>query len=98
MTHKIKANASGTRSIDISDTHLETLERYSLLDNLVGSNGIVDEDVLYKLKLNIRSLLSGESGTDKDLLDLCLDVVYHRDMKAIGLQNLITLYNSQCLS
>ena len=86
MTHKIKANASGTRSIDISDTHLETLKRYSLLDNLVGSNGIVDE------------LLSGESGTDKDLLDLCLDVVYHRDMKAIGLQNLITLYNSQCLS
>ena len=53
---------------------------------------------VYKLKLNIRSLLSGESGTDKDLLDLCLDVVYHRDMKAIGLQNLITLYNSQCLS
>ena len=94
MTHKIKANASGTRSIDISDTHLETLKRYSLLDNLVGSNGIVDEDVLYKLKLNIRSLL----GTDKDLLDLCLDVVYHRDMKALGLQNLITLYNSQCLS
>ena len=98
MTHKIKANASGTRSIDISDTHLETLKRYSLLNNLVGSNGIVDEDVLYKLQLNIRSLLSGESGTDKDLLDLCLDVVYHRDMKAIGLQNLITLYNSQCLS
>ena len=98
MTHKIKANASGTRSIDISDTHLETLKRYSLLDNLVGSNGIVDEDVLYKLKLNIRSLLSGESGTDTDLLDLCIDVVYHRDMKALGLQNLITLYNSQCLS
>ena len=98
MTHKIKANASGTRGIDISDTHLETLKRYSLLDNLVGSNGIVDEDVLYKLKLNIRSLISGESGTDKDLLDLCLDVVYHRDMKALGLQNLITLYNSQCLS
>ena len=42
--------------------------------------------------------ISTEKVTDKDLLDLCLDVVYHRDMKALGLQNLITLYNSQCLS
>lgn len=95
---KIKANASGTRSIEVTESHLATLSQYALLDNLVDSNGIIDEDVLNKLKLNVRSLLSSESGTDKALLDLCLDVIYHQDMKAIGLQSLINLYNEQCRS
>ena len=56
--YKIQANASGTRSIEVSDWHLETLRKYSLLDSLVDSNGIIDETVLDKLKLNVRSLLS----------------------------------------
>ena len=55
--YKIQANASGTRSIEVSDLHLETLRKYSLLDSLVDSNGIIDETVLDKLKLNVRSLL-----------------------------------------
>ena len=55
--YKIQANASGTRSIEVSDEHLKTLAKYSLLDALVDSNGIVDEPVLDKLKLNVRSLL-----------------------------------------
>ena len=38
--YKIQANASGTRSIEVSDLHLETLRKYSLLDSLVDSNGI----------------------------------------------------------
>lgn len=89
---KITANASGTRSIDISEKHLETIRKYSLLDRLIDSNGIVNEEVLDKLKLNVRSLLESPTVKDNDLLDLCLDVIYNQNMKAIGLQNLATLY------
>jgi hypothetical protein len=52
----------------------------------------VDEQVLDKLKLNVRSLLETQAGLDKDLLDLCLDVIYHPNMKAFGLQQLVLLY------
>ena len=48
--------------------------------------------MLDKLKLNIRALLEGQAGLDKDLLDLCLDVIYHPNMKAFGLQQLVLLY------
>ena len=58
--HKIQANTSGTRSIEVSNTHLATLQKYSLLSNLIDSNGVVDEVVLDKLKLNVRSLLESE--------------------------------------
>ena len=89
---KIQANASGTKSIDINDQHLSTIDQYQLFRDLVDSNGYIDESVLDKLKLNIRSLLESEAGRDKQLLDLCLDVVYHPNMKAIGLQNLVSTY------
>ena len=90
--YKIQANVSGTRSIEVSDKHLETIERYALLKNLIDSNGIIDEQVLDKLKLNVRSMLESEAGKDKDLLDLCLDVIYHPNMKAFGLHKLVLLY------
>ena len=48
--------------------------------------------MLDKLKLNIRSLLEAQDGLDKDLLNLCLDVIYHPNMKAFGLQQLVLLY------
>lgn len=92
MTHKIQANASGTRSIEVSDEHLKTLRRYQLLDQLVGSAGVIDETVVDKLKLTVRSLLSGAFGHDKALLDLCLDVIYNKHMKATGLTHLLDLY------
>lgn len=92
IMYKIQANASGTRSIEVSDKHLETLAKYSLLNALVDSNGIVDEPVLDKLKLNVRSLLESSGISDKDLLDLCLDVIYNNNMKALGLANLVALY------
>ncbi|MBP3251587.1 MAG: hypothetical protein J6M25_02940 [Prevotella sp.] len=88
----IVTNASGSRSIEVSESHLATIERYQLLRDLIDSSGFVDEQVLDKLKLNIRSLLESQSGCDKELLDLCLDVVYHPNMKALGLQNLVQLY------
>ena len=92
LMYKIQANHSGTRSIEVEESHLSTISNYHLLDHLVDSNGIVDESVLDKLKFNVRSLLSGDAGSDKSLLDLCLDVIYNSNMKAFGLGNLITLY------
>lgn len=89
---KIQTNSSGTRSIEVEESHLQTIESYQLFRDLIDSNGYVDEQVLDKLKLNIRSLLEGDAGKDKALLDLCLDVVYHPNMKAFGLQQLVLLY------
>ena len=89
---KIQSNPSGTRSIDVTELHLQTIEKYQLFRDLIDSNGYVDEQVLDKLKLNIRSLLSGDAGKDKELLDLCLDVIYHPNMKAYGLQQLVLLF------
>ena len=90
--YNIQANESGTRSINVSDENLETIRRFSLFQLLIDSSGIVTEQSLDKLKLNIRSLLTTPQGSDKQLLDLCIDV-YHRDMKALGLKNLIALYD-----
>ena len=89
--YSIKTNKSGTRSIEISEEHLLTIEKYQLLSGLVGSNGIVDEGVLDKLKLTIRSLIVSQDGS-KELLDLCIYVIYHNNMKALGLSALIELY------
>jgi hypothetical protein len=90
--YKIQTNASGTRSIDITDEHLQTIEDYQLFRDLIDSNGYVDEQVLDKLKFNIRSMLETDAGKDKRLLDLCLDVIYHANMKAFGLQQLVLLF------
>ena len=89
---KSQTDSTGTRSSDIAEEHLQTIEKYQLFRDLIDSNGYVDEQVLEKLKLNIRSLLSGDAGKDKSLLDLCLDVIYHPNMKAFGLQQLVLLY------
>lgn len=89
---KIQANSTGTRTIEVSEEHLQTLERYQLMREVQESHGYVDEEALNKLKLNIRSLLESEAGHDKALLDLCLDVIYNPNMKAFGLQQLFQLY------
>jgi len=89
---KIQANPSGTRTIEVTDAHLQTIDQYQLFRDLIDSNGFVDEQVLDKLKLNVRSLLETNAGTDKQLLDLCLDVIYHQNMKAYGLQQLVLLF------
>ena len=90
--YKIQTNSSGTRCIEITEDHLQTIEDYQLFRDLIDSNGYVDEQVLDKLKLNIRSMLESEAGRDKRLLDLCLDVIYHNNMKAFGLQQLVLLF------
>ncbi len=90
--YKIQSNPSGTRNIEISDEHLQTIEDYQLFRDLIDSNGYVDEQVLDKLKLNVRALLESEADKDKRVLDLCLDVIYHANMKAYGLQQLVLLF------
>ena len=62
--YTIQANTSGTRSIEVSDEHLATIQKYGLF----------------------------QVEDSKDLLDLCIDVIYHNNMKAFGLQQLIRLY------
>ena len=61
---KIQTNSSGSRSIEILEEHLQTIEKYQLLRDLIDSNGYVDEQVLDKLKLNVRALLEAQAGTD----------------------------------
>jgi len=89
--YKIICNMKASRTIDITEKHLHTIERYSLFNELLDSNGIVDESVLEKLRLNVRSLLESHSK-DSDLLDLCQSVLFHNNMKCFGLHQLILLY------
>ena len=44
--YTIQANPSGTRSLEISEENLATIEKYGLFSHLIDSNGIVDESVL----------------------------------------------------
>ena len=82
--YTIQANPSGTRTMEVSEENLRTIEKYALFRHLIDSNGIVDEAVLDKLKLNIRSLIASQEEDSKDLLDLCIDVIYHNNMKALS--------------
>lgn len=92
--YTIQANPTGTRNIRVTDENLKTIHKYSLFQHLIDSNGIVEESVLEKLRLNIRSLIAAKEEECKDLLDLCIDVIYHKDMKAFGLHQLIVKYIS----
>ena len=89
---KINANVSGTRTIEVNEVQLQIIRRYSLLDRIANSAGTVDEDSLNRLRLTVRSLIASQEMASKELLELCL-VLYHEDMKAYGLNNLIKLYN-----
>lgn len=93
---EIITNEKGTRSIEVTDEHLATLQRYSLLSDLLDSNGIVDDAVLQKLRLNAKSLLEHHND-DSALLALCQQVLFHDNMKAYGLHQLILHYLQQKL-
>lgn len=90
---KINANASGTRTIEVTEVQLQIIRKYSLLDRLANSMGIIDEDSLHKLRLTVRSLIASQVMGSNELLELCL-VLYHEDMKALGLNNLVACYKS----
>ena len=91
--YTFQANKSGTRRIKVSDENLQVIEKYALFEGLIDSTGIVDEAVVEKLRLNLRSLIVSQDTPSKELLDLCIDVIYHADMKAFGLHQLTVLYD-----
>ena len=94
---KINANASGTRTIEVTEVQLQIIRKYSLLDRIANSAGVIDEDSLNKLRLTVRSLIASQTMASKELLELCL-VLYHEDMKALGLNNLMKCYNEWLIS
>lgn len=89
--YKIQTNISGTRNIELTDNHLETIDKYSLLNGLIPSSGIVNETTLEQLKHNAKSFILANDDC-KDLIALCHDVLYHDNMKVFGLKELIMLY------
>ena len=91
MPYQILCNMKGSRTMTIEESHLQTIEKYTLFSELLDSNGLVDDNVLEKLRLNVRSLLENRNA-DSDLLKFCQDVLFHDNMKAFGLHQLILLY------
>lgn len=89
--YKIICNMKASRTMEITEEQLHTIRDYSLFSELLDSNGIVDESVLDKLRLNVRSLLASDSS-DARLLNLCQNVLFHDNMKCFGLHQLILLY------
>lgn len=90
---KINANASGTRTIEVTEEQLALIKKYSLLDRITNSLGIADEESLAKLRLTVRSLIASQQMDAKELLELC-PVLYDENMKALGLNNLMECYNN----
>lgn len=91
--HTISLNEKGSHTLSVADEHLQIIDKYSLFQDLIDSNGFVDEMVLNKLKLNLRSLIDQSAEPEKDeLLKLCQEVIFAPKMKAYGLHQLITLY------
>lgn len=91
MCKKIICNMKGSRTMTISEENLKTIEKYSLFTDLLDSNGIVDASTLEKLQLNMRALLEHTNGAP-ELVTLAHDVIFHENMKALGLHQLIMLY------
>ena len=89
--YEIPTNVKGSRQMAIDERHFETIRKHSLFNQLIDSNGIVDENVLEKLRLNVRALIETHHD-NADLVDLCQNVLYHDNMKAYGLNQLIGLY------
>ena len=93
--YDIQLNESGTRHMSITRENLETIRKYNLFQGLTNSTGYITENELDKLKLNIRALIASSRDNTKDLLDLCIDVIYHDKMKAYGLKNLMAVYEEE---
>ena len=90
--YDIQLNESGTRHMNVTRENLETIRKYNLFNGLANSTGYITENELDKLKLSIRALIASCHEDTKDLLDLCIDVIYHDKMKAFRLKNLIAAY------
>lgn len=90
--YTINANASGTRTIEITESNLQTIKKYSLFMQIADSTGNISVETLDKLRFTVRSLIASQEEDSKELLQLCL-VLYNDNMKPLGLINLIECYN-----
>ena len=75
--YTIQANASGTRTIEVTESNLQTIKFLKMESNLSPT---------------VRSLIASCEEDSKALLELCL-VLYDDNMKPLGLGNLIECYN-----
>ena len=89
--YTIQANASGTRTIEVTESNLQTLQTYSLFMQIADSTGTIRVETLDKLRFTVRSLIATCEEDSKALLELCL-VLYNDNMKPLGLSNLIECY------
>ena len=85
--YQIVCNEKGSRTLAVMEEHLETIEKYNLFSDLLDSNGIVDENVLEKLRLNIRSMLNNDKP-DAQLLILCQDILLYLEWEKEKLEAL----------
>lgn len=90
--YNITLNEKGTRTLDITEENLQTIRKYRLFQGIVDSTGYITEEVLDKLKMTLRSMIAHSEEDTTDLLNLCIDVIYHDKMKAYGLKNLMAVY------
>jgi hypothetical protein len=90
--YTIQANASGTRTIEVTESNLQTIKKYSLFMQIADSTGNIRVETLDKLRFTVRSLIASCEEDSKALLELCL-VLYDDNMKPLGLGNLIECYN-----
>lgn len=91
--YTINANASGTRTIEITESNLQIIKKYSLFMQIADSTGNISVETLDKLRFTVRSLIASQEEDSKELLELCL-VLYNDNMKPLGLINLIECYNN----
>lgn len=89
---KIQANPKGSRFIEVTDQHFETIKKYNLFNDFLNSTGYIDEQTVEKIQRLCRQILESGHSDDKDLMNLCIDVIYHTDMKPLGLRNLMLAY------
>ena len=91
--YTIQANASGTRTIEVTESNLQTIKKYSVLMQIADSTGNISVEALDKLRFTVRSLIASQEEDSKALLELCF-VLYNDNMKPLGLGNLIECYNN----
>lgn len=92
--YTIQLNEKGSRHLEVSASHFETIRRFALFRDLIDSTGYVTDATLEKLKLNLRALAASLNDDEemRALLDLCYNVIYHDYMKAYGLRNLMVSF------
>lgn len=89
---QIQLNKTATHFLEITDNDFEVIKKYFLFRDLIDSTGYVTDDVLDKLKLNIKPIMTSTQPMPEDLVEFYLNIICHDKMKAFGLKQLIEAY------